>query len=65
MKGVKFGSLHSFYEWGLILSEKEIKAPQPKTKAVDVEWADGEIDYTEAFCDVKYQNRNKQKGIFQ
>ena len=22
MKGVKFGGLHSFYEWGLILSEK-------------------------------------------
>lgn len=21
MKGVKFGGLHSFYEWGLILSE--------------------------------------------
>lgn len=57
MKGVKFGSLHSFYEWGLILSEKEIKAPQPKTKAVDVEGADGELDYTEAFGDVKYQNR--------
>ena len=65
MKGVKFGGLHSFYELGLILSEKEIKAPQPKTKAVDVEWADGEIDYTEAFGDVKYQTRNKQKGIFQ
>ena len=28
MKGVYFGGLHSFYEWGLILSEKEIKAPQ-------------------------------------
>lgn len=57
MKGVKFGSLHSYTEWGLILSEKEIKAPQPKTKAVDVEGADGELDYTEAFGDVKYQNR--------
>lgn len=65
MKCVKFGGLHSFYEWGLILSEKEIKAPQPKTNAVDVEGADCEIDYTEAFGDVKYQNRNKQKGIFQ
>ena len=41
------------------------KAPHPKTKAVDVEWAYCEIDYTEAFGDVKYQNRNKQKGIFQ
>lgn len=57
MKGVKFGSLHSFYEWGLILSEKEIEPPKPKTKTVDVEGADGVLDYTEAFGDVKYQNR--------
>ena len=57
MKGVKFGGLHSFYEWGLILSEKEIEAPKPKTKTVDVEGADGVLDYTEAFGDVKYQNR--------
>lgn len=57
MKGVKFGGLHSFYEWGLILSEKEIGSPQPKTKIVDVEGADGVLDYTEAFGDVKYQNR--------
>ena len=57
MKGVKFGGLHSFYEWGLILSEKEIEPPKPKTKTVDVEGADGVLDYTEAFGDVKYQNR--------
>ena len=25
MKGVKFGGLHSFYEWGLILSEKVVE----------------------------------------
>ena len=57
MKGVKFGGLHSFYEWGLILSEKEIEPPKPKTKTVDVDGADGVLDYTEAFGDVKYQNR--------
>lgn len=57
MKGVSFGGLHSYTEWGLILSEKEIESPQPKTKTVDVEGADGVLDYTEAFGDVKYQNR--------
>lgn len=57
MKGVSFGGLHSFYEWGLILSEKEIEPPKPKTKTVDVDGADGVLDYTEAFGDVKYQNR--------
>nr|DAY68102.1 MAG TPA: hypothetical protein [Caudoviricetes sp.] len=30
MKGVKFDSLHSFYEWGLILQSKTIEAPTPK-----------------------------------
>ena len=58
MKGVKFGGLHSFYEWGLILSpEKEIKSPLPKKKTVDVEGADGELDFTESFGDVKFNNR--------
>lgn len=57
MKGVKFDSLHSYTEWGLVLSEKEIKAPQPKIKTVDVEGADGQLDYTEYFGGVKYDNR--------
>lgn len=57
MKGVKFGGLHSFYEWGLILSEKEIKAPKPKTIEFEVEGSDGVLDYTEFFGGVKYENR--------
>ena len=57
MKGVKFGGLHSFYEWGLILSEKEIKAPQPKTIEFEIEGSDGVLDYTEFFGGVKYENR--------
>lgn len=57
MKGVKFGSLHSFYEWGLILSEKEIGSPKPKTMEVDIAGGDGVLDYTEYFGGVKYENR--------
>ena len=57
MKGVKFGSLHSFNEWGLILSEKEIKSPKPKTIEFEIEGSDGVLDYTEFFGGVKYENR--------
>lgn len=57
MKGVKFGSLHSYTEWGLILSEKEIQAPKAKTMTVDIAGGDGVLDYTEYFGGVKYENR--------
>lgn len=57
MKGVKFGGLHSYYEWGLILSSKDIKAPKPKTKEIEIEGSDGVLDYTEYFGGVKYENR--------
>lgn len=57
MKGVRFGSLHSFTEWGLILSGKEIGSPEIKSHKIDIEGADGELDYTEAFGGVKFGNR--------
>lgn len=57
MKGVKFGGLHSFYEWGLLLSSKEIGSPEIKEKKVDVEGADGHLDYTEYFGGVKFGSR--------
>lgn len=57
MKGVEFGNYHSYYEWGLILSEKEIGSPEPKTNYIEVEGSDAVLDYTEYFGDVKYKNR--------
>lgn len=57
MKGVKFDNFHSFYEWGLILSEKEIKSPKPKTMEFEIEGSDGVLDYTEFFGGVKFENR--------
>lgn len=57
MKGIKFDNFHSFTEWGLILSEKDIKSPKPKTKEVDIAGGDGVLDYTEYFGGVKYENR--------
>lgn len=57
MKGIKFNNFHSWTEWGLILSEKEIKSPKPKTKEVDIAGGDGVLDYTEYFGGVKFENR--------
>jgi len=58
MKGVTFGNYHSFYEWGLILKEKEIKAPKPKVQQIEIEGSDGVLDFTEFFGEVKYNNRS-------
>lgn len=58
MKGVKFGGFHSFYEWGLILSSKEIKSPAPKINQIEIEGGDGVLDLTDFFGDVKYENRS-------
>ena len=57
MKGVTFGSYHSFDDWGLILSENDIKAPKPKTIEFEIEGGDGVLDYTEFFGDVRFENR--------
>ena len=57
MKGITFDKSHSFNKWGLYLTDKEIGVPVPKTSKVDVEGADGELDYTDYFGEVKYKNR--------
>lgn len=58
MKGVKFGSLHSFTEWGLILQKKTIEPAPVKEAKVDIKGSDGQLDYTEAFGTVHYDNRS-------
>lgn len=57
MKGVKFGEYHSYEDFLLLRKSKEIGTPEPKKKTVEVEGADGELDYTEYFGEVKYSNR--------
>lgn len=47
MNGVKFGSYHSYDDFGLILSDKEIGSPEPKIVTIDVEGSDGVLDFTE------------------
>ena len=57
MKGIRFNNLHSFDEWGLILTEKELKSPDIKTYTVELEGSNGVLDFTDFFGAVKYENR--------
>lgn len=58
MNGVLFGSKHSYDEWGLLLAERPIISP-PKVKSnyIDVPYANGKLDATEMFGDIKYDDR--------
>lgn len=62
MKGVSFGDFHSYRDFSLILSQKTIGTPSPKTEAIDIPGGDGVLDLTEFFGEVKYNNRN-QKAV--
>lgn len=58
MNGVKFGDKHSYFDFDLILTNKEIQYPDPKTEKVDVMGMDGELDLTNVLGDtVKFHNR--------
>lgn len=58
MKGISFGSYHSYDDFNLILSQKIIGTPSPKTEVIDIPGSDGVLDLTEFFGEVKYNNRN-------
>ena len=57
MKGVTFGNLHSYRDLHLILAEKIIGTPSPKTELIDIPGSDGVLDFTEFFDGIKYNNR--------
>ena len=57
MRTVKFNGQDSYADFGLIRSNAEIGSPAPKTSTVDVEGADGVLDFTEYFGEVLYENR--------
>ena len=57
LKTVKFNEIDSYEDLGLILTSSNIEAPSPKTNTVEIDGADGSVDYTEAFGDVFYGNR--------
>lgn len=58
MKGITFGSYHSYNAFQLILAAKTIGTPSPKTETIDIPGGDGVLDLTEYFGETKYGNRN-------
>lgn len=57
MIGITFGNLHSYRDLKLLLQPgKEIGSPEVKKKLLDVEGADGTLDYTDFFGEPKYSN---------
>ena len=57
MKGILFGQFHSYRDLKLLLQPgKEIGSPEVKKKLLDVEGADGALDYTDFFGEPKYSN---------
>lgn len=56
MKGVSFLGYHSYRDLHLLLTEKEIGTPEVKRHTIEVEGADGELDFTDFFGEPKYQN---------
>jgi hypothetical protein len=57
--GIYFDNIHSYYDLDLFLSKDgvEISPAEPKTVYVDVAGGDGSLDLTEAFGEVKFNDR--------
>lgn len=56
MKGVTFGTIHSYDDLGLILKHIEIGIPTAKTSSLDIESSDGVVDTTNALSDIVFFN---------
>ena len=56
MKGITFGDYHSFRDFNLILTKKDVGSPPVKEKKLDIDGADSDIDYTDYFGEPKYGN---------
>jgi len=56
MKGVSFLGFHSYRDLHILLTGKEIGSPEVKRQTIDIEGADGELDYTDFFGEPKYTN---------
>lgn len=60
MKGVSFLGYHSEKDLNLLLTGKDIGAPEIKRQTIDVAGSDGELDFTDFFGEPKYGNVQHQ-----
>lgn len=56
MKGIIFGTLHSYRDLRLILESKEMGAPEVKVNKIDIPGADSALDLTDFFGEPKYDD---------
>lgn len=56
MKGITFGTLHSYHDLKLIRTKKEIGSPEVKVRKIDIEGADSSLDLTDFFGEPKYED---------
>lgn len=56
MKGIRFGVYHSYDDLKLILTAKELGAPEVKSKKLDIPGADSSLDLTDFFGEPKYDD---------
>lgn len=56
MKGITFGTLHSYDHLNLLLTSKEIGSPEVKVRKIDIEGADSSLDLTDFFGEAKFEN---------
>lgn len=57
MKGISFGSIHSYHDLNLILAPFVPSPAKPQTNFLEVIGRDGYLDLTEANGDVKFHSR--------
>lgn len=60
MKGVSFLGFHSYSDLHILLTGKEIGSPAVKRQTINIEGADGELDFTDFFGEPKYANVQHQ-----
>lgn len=64
MKGITFGTYHSYDDFNLLLTSKEVAAPKVKTIEIDVPGADGALDLTE-FSENRSMRTSRTNSSFQ
>ena len=65
MRGISFGEKHSYRDWNLMLTSKNIGMPEVQTQIIKIPGADGELDFSESLTgDIKYNNRKLEFTFF-
>ena len=50
LSGVRFGTKHSYDDFGLVLQKKDLSLPEPKTEKIEVTGRNGGTDYVRLDC---------------